>query len=33
VAALVSQSVAPNWAMLIGGAIGTSVSMIRGDNV
>jgi predicted branched-subunit amino acid permease len=33
VAVLVSTLLAPNWAMLIGGAIGTSVSMIRGDNV
>lgn len=33
VAILVSRSLAPNWAMLIGGAIGTTVSMIRGDNV
>jgi predicted branched-subunit amino acid permease len=32
VAILISR-LAPNWAMLIGGAFGTGVSMMRGDNV
>jgi predicted branched-subunit amino acid permease len=32
VAALVSRSLASNWAMLIGGACGTGISMMRGDN-
>jgi predicted branched-subunit amino acid permease len=33
VAALVSQSLASDWAMLIGGAFGTGVSMMRRDDV
>ena len=32
IAVLVCRSWTPNWAMLIGGAFGTSVSMIRGDD-
>lgn len=31
-AIVVSQALAPNWAMLIGGAVGTAVSMFRGDD-
>lgn len=31
VALLVSHFMAPNWAMLIGGAAGTGLSMVRGD--
>jgi len=30
-AVLVSRFIAPNWAMLIGGAAGTGLSMLRGD--
>jgi predicted branched-subunit amino acid permease len=33
VAVGVSQALAPNWAMLVGGAIGTTVCMMRGDDV
>ena len=33
VAVFISRALAPNWAMLIGGAFGTSVSMMRGDDV
>jgi hypothetical protein len=32
VAVLICRSGASNWAMLFGGAFGTSISMMRGDN-